>query len=336
MLSKINLKAAIPLTLIVVAALVVAKEVYKVPAPLLVFLGGMYAVCSVIFWGFGFMRDKPAFAQIVSLLLGWSLVSVSLLGAVYRSDKAGWMWFKLTGYNVTLAENLSERVNVSAADFIARYPFFSIDAQDSTKILLPGGPHDIDETVVIPPGLAVTIAPGAVLRFGVGCSLISYSPVTARGTAEAPIVFTAQNQWRKWGVVAVVRAGKSFFEHARFEYGRQAFINDTNLPGTLSFHETEAEVRHCEFINLCGKDGTNANGGWVLFQDNKFHDCFKDGVDFDGGAGEISHNEFVNCGDESIDLDEDSQVQVFDNSIVGSKDAPKSAANHAGINKADN
>lgn len=336
MLGRINLKAAIPFTLFIVAALAVAKEVYKVPAPLLMFVGGMYVVGSAIFWSLGVMRNKPAYAQIVGLLLGWSLISASLLGAVYRSDKAGWMWFKLTGYNVTLAENLPELANVSAADFVARYPFFSIDAEDSAQLLLPGGQHEIDETMVIPAGLSVTIAPGAVVRFGVGCSLISYSPITARGTAAAPIIFTAQNEWRKWGVVAVVRAGKSFFEHARFEHGRQAFINDINLPGTLSFHETEAEVRHCEFVNLHGKDGANANGGWVLFQNNTFRECFKDGVDFDGGAGEISHNEFVNCGDEAIDRGEDSQVQIFDNSIVGAKDAPKSAANQPNLNRAEN
>ncbi|MGH7597989.1 MAG: right-handed parallel beta-helix repeat-containing protein [bacterium] len=330
------MKSAVPVTLLILAALAVAKEVYKVPNPMLMCVGGMYVFCSAIFWSVGVMRNKPAYTQIVSLLVGWSLVTASLLAAVYRSDKAGWMWFKLTGYNVTLAENLPDRVNVSAVDFVARYPFFSFDAQDSTRLILPGGQHDIDETMVIPPGLSVTIAPGAVLRFGVGCSLISYSPITARGTAEAPIIFTAQNEWRKWGVVAVVRAGKSFFEHARFEHGRQALINDINLPGTLSFVETEAEVRHCEFFNLEGKDGANANSGWVLFQNNKFRGCFKDGVDFDGGTGEISHNEFVNCGDEAIDRGEDSRVQIFDNSIVGAKDAPKSAANQPDMQRAEN
>jgi hypothetical protein len=46
-------------------------------------------------------------------------------------------------------------------------------------------------------------------------------------------------------------------------------------------------------------------------------------LDFDGGTGEISHNRFEDCGDEAIDLGEDSRVQVFDNLILGSKDAPK-------------
>jgi hypothetical protein len=323
MLRRVSLKLAIPVTLVVLAALAVAKEVYKVPAPLLVFIGTAHLVCSAIFWSLRFIRHKPAYAQIAGWLAVWSLVTISLLGAVYKSDKAGWMWFKLTGYNVTLAENLSDRVNVSAADFVARYPFFSLAPLDSTQLLIESGEHEIDETIVVPQGLSLTIAPGAVLQFGVGCSLISYGPILARGTEAAPVIFTAQNRWRKWGVVGVVRAGKSVFEHVKFEHGRQALVNGINLPGTLSLVETEAEVRHCQFLNLFGKDGANANGGWVVFQHNTFRDCLKDGVDFDGGAGEISHNRFVNCGDEAIDRGEDSHVQIFDNSIAGSKDAPK-------------
>ncbi len=282
------------------------------------------------------MRKKPAYVQAAGWLLSWSLVTAALLVGVYRSDKAGWMWFKLTGYNVTLAENLSDRVKVSAADFVTHYPFFSIEAQDSTKLLLPGGQHKIDETLVIPPGLVVTIAPGAVLQFGVGSSLISYSPIVARGAAEAPIVFTAQNKWRKWGVVGVVHAGKSIFEHVRFEHGRQAFVNGINFPACLSLNDTDAEVTHCEFLNLFGKDGANANGGQVLFQNNTFRDCFKDGVDFDGGAGEISNNRFDRCGDEAIDLDVNSHVQVFSNSIVGSKDALNRMKGDLSAKTADN
>ncbi len=323
-----NLKLTVPVTLAVVAALAVAKEVYKVPVPLLAFIGTMHLVCSAGYWSMGFVRRQPAYAQIAGWLAVWSLVTISLLGAVYKLDKAGWLWFKLTGYNVTLSENLTEHVNVTAADFVARYPLFSLDPLDSTQLLIESGEHQIDETIIVPKGLSLTIAPGAVLQFGVGCSLISYSPITARGTETAPIIFTAQNRWRKWGVVGVVRAGKAVFEHAKFEHGRQALVNGINLPGALSFLETEAEVRRCEFLNLCGKDGANANGGWVVFQHNTFRDCFKDGVDFDGGGGEISHNRFVNCGDEAIDRGEDSHVQIFDNSIVGSKDAPKRGAHN--------
>jgi len=325
MFRKVNFKLAIPVTIFVLAGLAVAKEVYKIPNPLLVFIGGMFVVVSIIFWSLQREEKASVFVQLATWLLSCSLLTVSALGAVYYFDKAGWMWFKLTGYNVTLAENLLDRVNVSTADFVARYPFFTIDSPDSTRLLIKTGQYKINETIIVPPALSLTIAPGAVFQFDVGCSMISYSPIIAAGTEESPIIFTAQNHWRKWGAIGVVRAGYSVFEYVRFEHGRQALVNDINFLGALALIEAEAEVRRCEFLNLYGKDGANANGGRVVFQNNIFRNCFKDGVDFDGGSGEISRNQFFDCGDEAIDRGEDSHVQIFDNSIIGSKDAPKDA-----------
>jgi hypothetical protein len=309
--------------LVVVAGLAVAKEIFKAPQPLIVFAGAMFGVSALIFWSLQRKSSASAFVQLATWLLSWGIVTTAILDGVYYFDQGGWMWFKVSGYNITLAENLQDRVKLSPATFVAQYPFFSRDAEDSTRLLIKSGAYDIDETIIVPPGLTLVIAPGTAMRFGVGASLISYSAIIARGTAAAPIIFTAQNKWRKWGVVGVVRAGPSVFTHVRFEYGRQALVNQMDFPGALSLIDTEAEVTQCYFKNLVGKDGAQVHNGRVFFRNNTFQDCFKDGVDFDGGAGEISHNRFEYCGDEGIDLGADSRVQVFNNVIIGSKDAKK-------------
>jgi hypothetical protein len=323
MLRRVNLKLAISVTIAVVAALGVAKEAYKIPVPLLGFIGAMYAVCSIIFGSLQRKGKASNFAHLAIWLLSWSLVTGSILGAVYHFDRAGWLWFKLTGYNETLPENFPERLRWPVSDFVARHPFFVRDRHDSTRLIIRSGHYQVDETIVVPPGLVLIIAPGTVLQFGVGCSLISYSPIIARGMENAPIVFTAKNKWRKWGVVGVVRAGQSIFEHVRFEHGRQALVNDIDFFGALSLIEAEAEVTQCRFVNLFGKDAAQVTGGQAFFRQNTFRDCFKDGLDFDGGSGEISHNRFEHCGDEAIDVGEDSRVQVFDNVIIGAKEASK-------------
>jgi len=318
-----NLKLVIPVTLLVIAGLAVAKEIYKVPQPLIVFIGAMFGVCALIFWSRRRQSNASAFVQVVAWLLSWGIVTTAVLDGVYYFDKGGWMWFKVSGYNVTWAENLWDQVKVSPASFVAPYPFFSRDPEDSTRLLIKRGVYDIDETIIVPPGLTLAIAPGTELRFGVGASLISYSAIIARGTEQAPIIFTAQNKWRKWGVVGVVRAGPSIFTHVRFEHGRQALVNAIDFLGALSLIDADAEVTWCYFKNLYGKDGAQVHHGRAFFRNNTFQDCFKDGLDFDGGAGEISRNRFEYCGDEGIDLGEDSRVQVFDNVIIGSKDAKK-------------
>jgi hypothetical protein len=321
MLSRLNFRLAVPVALVVVAALGIAKEIFHVPGPLLLFIGAAFAVYSIIFWSLQREHKKSAAGQLVTWLSSWSCITAAILGGAYHFDKAGWMWFKLTGYNVTLPQNLTDRVNVTPAAFVARYPFITIDPQDSSRLLIRRGDYEIDETIVVPPGLSLTIAPGTILQFGANCSLISYSPIIARGAENAPILFTAQNSWRKWGVVGVVHAGQSVFKYVRFQHGRQAVINNIDFPGTLSLVETDAEITHSHFAHLFGKDGAQVHGGQVFFRNNIFRHCFKDGVDFDGGAGEISHNRFEDCGDEAIDLGEDSRVQVLDNLIIGSKNA---------------
>jgi hypothetical protein len=320
-----RLKFAVAAILSSLLVLAVVKWVWNVPKPLLV-------VSGIIFWGCFIPAlilnadfKRAVWVRTMRLLFIWISASALFFGIVYRWDQAGWIWFKVTGYNVTLPEDLSDLVDNSIADFVARNPFFSSDPQDSTSLVLQKGEYDINETIVVPQGSSLTIAPGTILRFKVGCSLISYSPIMARGTEREPIVFTAQNKWRKWGVVGVVNKGKSIFEHTRFEHGRQALVNDISFLGTLSLIETETEIARSQFFNLFGKDGAYVHGGRVFFQNNTFRDCFKDGVDFDGGAGKISQNRFVNCGDEAIDLGEDSNVQVFANNIVGSKDAQRGA-----------
>jgi len=328
---RVHLKLVIPVAVLVVAGLAVAKEIYKAPQPLIVFIGAMFGVCSLIFWSLRRKSSAPALGELgraalvqaATWLLSWGIVTTAILDGVYYFDKGGWMWFKLSGYNITRAENLQDQVNVSPAIFAARYPFFALDPQDSTRLLINRGAYDVDETIIVPPGLTLAIAPGTELRFGVGASLISYSAIVARGTERAPIIFTAQNKWRKWGAVGVVRARQAIFEHVRFEHGRQALVNAIDFPGALSLVDTEAEVTWCYFKNLYGKDGAQVHNGRVFFRNNTFQNCFKDGLDFDGGAGEISRNRFEYCGDEGIDLGEDSRVQVFDNVIIGSKDAKK-------------
>jgi len=323
MLRRVNLKVALPVTIVVVTALGVAKEVYKIPKPLLAFIGAMYVVCSAVFWGLQRRGKVSNFTRLAIWLLSWSLVTGLALGAVYYFDKAGWLWFKLTGYNVTLAENLSDRIHWPVTEFVARYPFFVRDRHDSTRLMIRSGHYQVDETIVVPPGLVLIVAPGTALKFGVGCSFISYSPIIARGMENAPIVFTAQNKWRKWGVVGVVRAGQSIFEHVRFEHGRQALVNGIDFLGALSLIETEAEVTQSRFASLFGKDAAQVTGGQAFFRHNTFRDCFKDGLDFDGGTGEISHNRFEHCGDEAIDVSENSRVIVFGNVIIDAKEASK-------------
>ncbi|MDX1412851.1 MAG: right-handed parallel beta-helix repeat-containing protein [Candidatus Promineifilaceae bacterium] len=305
------------ITLTILFILLIAQVFLGMPKELLIVLGGTFLLWTVVYWFISRQKTLTPMKHIMRWLLPWMAVMFLFLGAVYYVDRAGWLWFRVTGYDVTLAENLSADVTISPAEFVTAHPQFELD---ENSLRLPPGDHFFKETVIIPQDSELTIDPGAVLRFGAARSLISYSPVNAKGTKDQPILFTARNPWLKWGVIGVVGSSKpSTFEHIKVEHSRQALVNGVDFFAGLSLIETDGVVRSSIFERNFGKDAVNARLSNVQIQNNEFRNAQKDCLDLDGGSGEISGNLFVNCLDEGIDLSDNKDVEVFDNTILDAR-----------------
>ena len=301
--------------ILVIVILGISKVCFGIPNRLLIVGFVICLFCSTIYLLFSMGYQKSTRRQTAELFIFASVVISLFLTGLYHYDRAGWNWYMITGYNSTPQESLFALASLTREDFLRRYSYFTSDSLDPNRLVLPKGEYDIDRTVVIPVGLSLVIEPGAVLRFAVGRSLISYGPITARGRQDEMIVFTAQKDWLKWGVVGIVRAEKSIFEYALFEHGRQARVNDVDFFGCLSAIESELEINRCQFRHLYGRDGVYIGKGKVDARYNMFCNLFKDGMDLDGSKGVIAQNYFVNCGDEGIDLSENYEVQVVANVI---------------------
>lgn len=310
---KPELVLAAVTTAIVLLILLVAQVFFDVPKPLLFLLGGTFLLWTAVYWFLSRHAQKTALKHLARWLWPWMVAIALFLGAVYFIDRGGWLWFRVTGYDVTLAEDYQQAVDISPAEFVAAHPQFE---EDAAGLRLPQGEYTFKETVVVPQGGALTIDPGTVLRFAAGRSLISYRPVWAQGTEAEPIRFTAQNPWLKWGVVGVVGSSTSIFEHVQLEHSRQALINDVDFFAGLSLIEANGVIRNSTFENAFGKDAVNARMSDVLIENNVFRNAAKDCLDLDGGSGEVSGNLFVDCDDEGIDLSDNEAVDVFDNTIL--------------------
>jgi hypothetical protein len=328
---SLDRKRGLPALLVMLATAFLAsmtmlavRLIWHVPTRLLIVAEIILLLCLAGYWITQLGRKHlltraVGFQQIVALLTIWIVTTSIVLGVVYRLDRAGWLWFQVSGYDSVLAEDYSEKVNAHIGEFLKNHPIFSLSSQNGNQLILRRGVYDIEETIIIPRGATLTIEPGTVLRFQVGRSLISYGPITARGTTSAPIHFIARHNGLKWGVVGVVGTGRSVFEHVRFENGRRALINEIDFFGALSIINAEAEIASSEFVDLFGKDGVYVHNGNVRIVENRFEDIYKDGLDLDGGTGEISSNRFINSGDEGIDLSNNIDVQVFDNQVLDPK-----------------
>lgn len=285
------------------------------PSRSVVTLGVPLLVWGVIAAGLCRQSTRGWSVLAATVLIPWLLGSGVLFAAVYHVDRGGWLWYQLSGYDVTIDEKVAGVGDCSVAEFLSVHPQFAVDKNNAARLVLPTGDHTFVETTVIPRGTQLTIEPGCTLHFGAGCSLLSFSPIVAIGTEKRPIRFTAANTWHKWGVVGLLHAESGLFEHARFEHARQASADGVPLPGGLSFIETAAEIRNCRFENMYGKDAVYVQRANVSIRDNVFRNARKDGLDLDGGTGTIEGNVFVDCDDEGIDLSDADLVQVRGNTI---------------------
>lgn len=264
------------------------------------------------------MESLAEFTKKLKLEIGIASIFIVLtfLFSLYYFDVPRRVVFKLTGKEIEVGEDFRHLVDLSVEDFSNSIMLFSVDPDNSKHILIKNDTYNINKTIVVPAGTHLTIEAGSVLIFNNGASLISYSPITAMGTEREPILFVAQNKESPWGVVGLVKADKSVFDHVKFENGNTAVVNHQKFSGSLSLVESDAEITNSEFLNASGNDGVWVLRGDVTIRGNIFKDNRVDCLDLDFGSGEISNNEFINCGDEGIDLMENQNLEVFNNLIV--------------------
>lgn len=311
-----NLKTSIWVCLTVCVVLVAIKILSGLPNPFLLFLGTTLVACSsiVLLMSGRHTVQQPVLS--IRLIAIWSVTTSLLLSTVYRIDRAGWIWFSLTGFNITWSEDLEKGSYLSIDQFVDQNQAFIRNPDDTAGLLLPKGNYEFDQTVIIPRGASLTIEPGTILRFAAGRSLVCYGPLLARGIGEK-ITFQAKNKWLKWGSIGIIAPDhESILENVLFENARQAEVNGIIMPGGLSVINSKVSIRNSEFTDMFGKDAVYVNHGSVTIVNNFFRNAFKDGLDLDGGSGEITGNLFVSCGDEGIDLSENMNINVHDNKIL--------------------
>lgn len=179
----------------------------------------------------------------------------------------------------------------------------------------------IRDDVVLPPDAPLTIAPGTTLLFEPDVSLLSYSPVSAEGTVERPIVVGGVSD-DAWGVFAVLNTeATSTFRHVTFSKGGEATMNGILFSGMLAVHNGQSIIEHTTFADARGDDALNIKGGYVWLRDSQFLQNSSDGIDADfvDPASVVESSVFYENGGDAIDISW-SDFLIRDNLILGSGD----------------
>lgn len=235
---------------------------------------------------------------------------------------------------------------LSIDDFLTKNPQFS-KVNDKT-VSLKRGSHVFNRTVIVPQGLRFVIEPGTRLLFAPRASLISYSPVTAVGTADSQIFFgPLVSQGEPWGVFGIINIGKgkNYFNFIKVSGGSEDKINGVPFLSQFSLRNTDSEIANSVFENGRSDDALHAIRGSVSISGSIIRNTGSDGIDFDyvknskitnsffmndfpegsNGDGidlsgtenvEISGNKIINFGDKCISIGEDAQAFVKNNILV--------------------
>lgn len=245
----------------------------------------------------------------------------------------------LTGATTTVSADFLTHPEAFDLDAIVRdvhdvarvHPQFRVSGP--TSLTLGPGAVVLHETVLVPQGLTLTVAPGTSVFLGAGVSLVSYSPVRAVGSATLPIRFLPRDG-RPWGTVAVIGAREmSVFSHVLFEHqttrppsadldGHALStepINGIMFRGMLSLFHSDFRVEWSEFRHAAGDDALNAKFARGTLLRSRFHSNSSDALDFDAVSGIISSSVFEGNGNDGIDVS-GSDLVIRDTRISGSRD----------------
>jgi hypothetical protein len=202
-------------------------------------------------------------------------------------------------------------------EFLREHPYFRRSRENPQKLIVKRGSYEISKNVFVPEDATVVIEPGVKLTMAPGVSIIAYGPVEAIGIKEAPITFTSQGDYEYWGVVGLnsAKSSGSIFRHCVFEKGSDAYLNGIFYTGALSAYNCNVQVAQCVFRRNRGDDAFNGKNGSFVVSDSSFLHNTHDAVDYDFSGGEISRCYVYNSGNDGVDLGGASPA-IKDNIIV--------------------
>ena len=221
----------------------------------------------------------------------------------------------------------------------AIYDKYEFISKKGDNILISKGTHFIQEDLIFPPAHKIIIDKGTKLLFSQNACLISRSPIQAKGTQDAPIVFTATNEY--WpGILVTNTVHRSHFEHVTFQNvtGVGTLVNAKGIErdgwvttGGLTFHYSPVEIIKCKFEGSYAEDALNIFSSSFAINKTLFINVVSDAFDGDFVDGNVTECIFNHIGGDAIDFS-GSNALISQTSISNVKDKGLSAGEGSIVN----
>ncbi len=211
---------------------------------------------------------------------------------------------------------------------VGKLPCFAVD-EPNKRIALRPGRWQIDESVLIPAGYDVVAGEDTELFLGPDVTILSYSRLDWRGSAEAPVVIRSDGRGR--GMV-IANAGKeSILDHVHFLGLANPKRNGWEVTSAVTFYESPAKFTNCVFADNNCEDALNMIRTEYTMENCFFANTKSDAFDADFANGRVLGCRFVNCGNDAVDTS-GSTTEVVDLKVEGTGDKGLSAGENSRMN----
>jgi hypothetical protein len=185
-------------------------------------------------------------------------------------------------------------------------------------VVFPYGVHEIRKTLIVPAGRQLILEAGADIRLYNGASLLSYSPLQALGTEDAPVRISAPN--RDGGGVAVFGAPLPSSVAYLVAEGLDApQYKGWSLTGAVNFYESQVRMHNSAILQNRSEDALNIIRSEFKLERCYIGETFSDGFDADFCKGEVVACRIENTGNDGLDFS-GSTVTIRDCQLKGNGD----------------
>lgn len=179
------------------------------------------------------------------------------------------------------------------------------------------GQWRVDEDMIVPAGSELRIAPGAVLDLVDGASILSYSPVSLRGTRDVPIGLTSSDA--SGGGLTVISDQRSTLEHVVIEDQGAPDGPGPGMTGATTFYGGAVTMRAVTFEGARAEDALNLVRTTYDLSDVRFAGSAGDSLDIDFGDGRLAELRFERCGNDCLDVS-GTELQLDGVTVAGAAD----------------
>ncbi|MCF6198854.1 MAG: hypothetical protein L3J67_05560 [Hyphomicrobiaceae bacterium] len=162
------------------------------------------------------------------------------------------------------------------------------------------GIWQIDQPLILPSGMTLKIAAGAVLEFAPKSYLIVRGALIANGSKDKPIRLKPSiDDWK--GIYVLEASTKSHLDHVWIENTKSLTSGILQLSGGVTFYRSDVALSNVMFKGSSAEDALNIVHSDFTLENCTFAKTFSDAFDSDFSNGSLVNVHFEQIGGDGLD-----------------------------------